>query len=191
MGGLPPDSLVSPLVADWVPHVAREVGIGAQALDLAMGSGRQALVLAAAGFETFGVDASFDRVRAAQGHARSRKLRLHAWVADLDTCPLLRHWFDVLVCTRFLLRARWADVRDLVRPGGFVIYETFMEGQARNGAGPRSPEHLLRPGELESAFAGWDVLVSNEVSGDPRGTGPGAAPVARLVARRPLDRIGA
>ena len=190
MGGLPPVSLVSPLVAAWVPRIAGDLGARAQALDLAMGTGRHAMVLAEAGFETFGVDVSFERVHAANAHGRARRLRLHTWVADLDTCPLPRHRFDLLVCTRFLLRARWADVRELVRPGGFVIYETFVEAQAWSGAGSRSPAHLLRPGELESAFAGWDVLVSDEERGDGAHAGPGGAPVARLVARRPAQRSG-
>jgi SAM-dependent methyltransferase len=173
-------SAVSPFVAEWLPHVARELGVPGtpgRALDLAMGSGRHTLALATAGFSVFGVDRAVDRLRIARGEAAAHAVRLHQWAADLDTYPLPRAWADLLLCTRFLLRARWADLQDLVRPGGFVIYETFTVGQLALGVGPTSAEHLLQAGELREAFSAWDVRFSEEVAAP--------AAVARLVARRP------
>ncbi len=180
MGGLPPRSTVSPFVARWLPHVARALGVpGARraALDLAMGEGRHALALAAAGFTTFGVDRSIDRLRTGQAAARGLGVALRLWVSDLERDPLPRDRFDLLLCTRFLLRHRWPEVRAMVRPGGFVIYETFTTGQAQRSVGPTSPDHLLEPGELRRAFAAWTIVASEEVD-EP-------AAMARLVARNP------
>ncbi len=173
-------SAVSPFVAEWLPRVAAELGVPGtpgRALDLAMGSGRHVLALADAGFGVFGVDRAVDRLRAARAAAGPRAIRLHQWAADLDTYPLPRAFADLLLCTRFLLRARWADLQDLVRPGGFVIYETFTVAQLALGVGPTSAEHLLRAGELLEAFRAWDVRFSEEVEAP--------AAVARLVARKP------
>jgi len=60
-----------------------------------------------------------------------------------------------------------------------VIYETFIEDQARFGP-PRNPAHLLRKGELVAFFSGWEFLHVFE--GElPR---PARA-MAQLVARKP------
>lgn len=179
MSGLPPGSVRSAFIERWVGVAAGALGLPGRpcrALDLAMGEGRHALLLAEAGFTTFGVDVSPDRVRTACERSRLAGLSLHAWVADLDTWPLPPERFDLLVVSRFLVRARWEDLRNLVRPGGFVVYETFTTGQLARGIGPSSPDHLLNPGELGQAFDGWEILSVEEVS-EP-------AAIARLAARK-------
>lgn len=172
-------STVSPFIGEWLPVVARHLDVPRRerrALDLAMGEGRHAFALADAGFQTFGVDLSVRRMQTARDEARARGLAVTQWAADLDTYPLPSHWLDLLLCTRFLLRRRWADLQAMVRPGGFVLYETFTTGQIAKGLGPKSPDHLLEPGELRAAFAGWDVVFHEEVD-DP-------SAMARLVARK-------
>jgi SAM-dependent methyltransferase len=180
MGGILPGSLISPFVTEWLPKVVAELDGHAgprRALDLAMGEGRHAVPLAEAGFITFGVDLAVERLLTARRLLRGRQLDVLQWAADLDTYPLPAGRFDLLFCTRFLLRARWDDLKRSVRPGGFVLYETFTTGQIARGFGPSSPDHLLHPGELEGAFGDWAILHAEEV-GQP-------AAMARLVARKP------
>lgn len=168
----------SPFVADWVPLLApRESGREPRALDLAMGIGRHTLLLARSGFRTFGVDANFDAIHAAVDAARLQKVSVTAWCADLTAYPLPEAAFDLVLVTRYLQRDLFPALRDAVRPGGFIVYETFTVLQRALGVGPTSPDHLLEPGELVSQFDAWDVLFSEEV----------AAPeaVARVVARKP------
>ena len=185
MSGVLPGSAISPFVAEWLPRVAEAVGVNGRprrALDLAMGEGRHAVPLALAGFTTFGVDRSVERLATACRAARERRLTFHAWAADLDIYPLPAGRFDLLFCTRFLLRARWEDLKRAVTPGGFVMYETFTVHQVKLGRGPSSPDHLLQPGELCAAFAGWEILFSEEIDAP--------AAMARLVARKPGVRSG-
>jgi SAM-dependent methyltransferase len=87
--------------------------------------------------------------------------------------------FDLIVVTRYLQRNLFASIRRAVKPGGFVLYETFTVAQRLLGSGPRSADHLLEPGELRREFDGWDVLFYDEV----------AAPeaVARLAAQRSFN----
>jgi SAM-dependent methyltransferase len=163
--------------------VAAAIGVNSRprlALDLAMGEGRHAVPLAVAGFQTYGVDLSVERLAAACRAARARSLTFHAWAADLDSYPLPAERFDLLLCTRFLLRSRWDDLKRCVRPGGFVMYETFTIRQTKFGHGPSSPDHLLEPGELAAAFGGWDILLAEEVDAP--------AATARLIARKPGAR---
>jgi tellurite methyltransferase len=143
-----------------------------RALDVAMGRGRHAALLAAAGYATFGVDVKLDAVREAVARAPG----LRAWCADLTMFPLPRERFDVVVVTRYLQRDLFGALRAAVVPGGVVLYETFTVSQRRLGRGPTSPDHLLDAGELRARFAGFTVLSYEEVST------PDA--VARLAARR-------
>ena len=150
-----------------------------------MGSGRHAVLLADAGFSTFGVDIKPDAVRTAVRRAADRALVIHAWCADLTIYPLPTRAFALVLVTRYLQRDLFPSIRHAVAPGGFVMYETFTVKQRALGTGPTSPDHLLEPGELKARFdtpsgagktAEFDVLFYEEVSG------PEA--VARIVARR-------
>ena len=180
MGGILPGAKISPFVTEWLPRVVAELNGRPgprRALDLAMGEGRHAIPLAEAGFVTYGVDVAVDRLQNARRMLLGRRLDVKQWAADLDTYPLPAEHFDLLFCTRFLLRARWDDLKCSVRPGGFVMYETFTTGQIARGFGPSSPDHLLHPGELAGAFDDWTILHSEEVEAP--------AAMARLVARKP------
>jgi SAM-dependent methyltransferase len=171
---------VSPFVDEWLPRiVARLDGRGRpqRALDLAAGRGRHLVALASAGFLAYAVDRDIERLLAARTALGERRLNALQWAADLDTYPLPAARFDLLLCTRFLLRRRWDDLKRSVTPGGFVLYETFTAGQVARGFGPSSPDHLLEPGELAAAFADWDILHAQEVA-EP-------AALATLVARKP------
>jgi tellurite methyltransferase len=150
-----------------------------RALDIAMGRGRHALVLARHGFDTFGVDCSHGAVREAMDAAARDELRVRGWCADLTVAPLPAAGFDLIVVARYLQRDLFGRLRDALAPGGSVIYETFTVAQLAHGRGPTSPDHLLRPGELRDAFAGWELLFYEEVDA------PDA--VARLVGRRPFS----
>ena len=108
--------------------------------------------------------------------AARESLRVRGWCADLTASPLPLAAFDLVVVTRYLQRNLFGAIKASVKPRGHVIYETFTTAQLAHGAGPTSPDHLLKPGELRSLFEDWDVLFYEEVDA------PEA--VARLVAER-------
>lgn len=169
----------STFVAEWVDRLAPPEAGALRALDVAMGRGRHATLLARAGFRTFGVDANLDAVRETVEHARGAGLVVHAFCADLTRFRLPDGHFDLVVVARYLQRDLFPDLRATVRPGGVVLYETFTTAQRALGFGPKSPEHLLEPGELRERFRGFDVLFYEEI------LRPEA--VARIVARRPRE----
>ena len=177
----------SPFVASWIAELAarreRHRSVGAtppqRALDLAMGRGRHALLLAKHGFVTFGVDANCGLVGEAMHAAAREGLVVNGWCADLTISSLPESAFDVVVVARYLQRDLFDAIKASVTRRGCVIYETFTVAQLAHGTGPKSPAHLLRPGELRSIFAGWNELFYAEVDA------PDA--VARLVAQRSLS----
>jgi tellurite methyltransferase len=170
----------STFVCEWIPRLVQSLPPSPRALDLAMGRGRHAMLLATSGFRTFGVDNHFDALKDAAGRASAAGVHLNMWCADLTNHPLPRERFDVVIVTRYLQRDLFTAIRDAVRPGGAVLYETFTEAQRAHGRGPTSPDHLLHTGELRSRFDGFDVGFYEEI------TAPDA--LARIVARRPANR---
>ena len=182
MSHVPPIIAPSPFVTEWIERVScapalieRSASKG-RAVDVAMGRGRHALPLARAGFRVFGVDSKREFVRDAMIAAAAEDLAIRGWCADLTQHPLPRNWFDLVVVTRYLQRDLFHAIRDAVKPGGHVIYETFTVAQRAHGTGPTSLDHLLQPGELRRAFDGFAVQFYEETSA------PEA--VARIVARR-------
>ena len=148
-------------------RVARELGVERErrrALDIAMGRGRHAVVLAGGGFHTFGVDVKLDALVSACAAARNDGVAIHAWCADLTQHPLPAARFDLVVVTRYLQRNLFDALRRTVRPGGFVLYETFTTAQRELNTGPKSADHLLEPRELRAQFdvPGWTTMFYEE-----------------------------
>lgn len=159
-----------------------------EAIDLACGSGREAAFLALHRSRVVGVDILADALAQARTLARAAGVpprRLSFRRADLTdprtTGVLLRPGrFRVITCFRYLDRALLPVIADALAAGGWVVYQTFLEAQARAGRKPVRPTYLLRPGELREAFEsrdGTDIIYYAE-GPDERGDH-----VASLVAR--------
>lgn len=118
--------------------------VGASVLDLACGSGRHARPMAAAGYRVTAVD------RDGEALAGMRDLpRIQTLCCDLEGggWPFAEAVFDGVLVSRYLYRPLLPQLLAALRPGGLLIYETFMLGQERYGR-PSNPEFLLRPWEL-------------------------------------------
>jgi SAM-dependent methyltransferase len=163
-------------MVEWIERLAPRGDRRRRALDVAMGRGRHAVLLAQSGFRTFGVDIKIDVVRDAVASARAAGVAVHAWCADLTRHPLPEARFDLIVVARYLQRDLFHALQAAVVPGGVVLYETFTTAQRALGTGPTSPDHLLEPRELRRLFERFEVLFYEEVAR------PEA--VARISARR-------
>jgi tellurite methyltransferase len=148
-----------------------------RALDVAMGRGRHAIVLARAGFKTFGVDVRLDAVRDARARAMSEGHALACWCADLTRTVLPIGRFDLIVVTRYLQRGLFPALEAALAANGVILCETFTVAQRALGRGPTSPDHLLERGELRRLLGRLEILFEEEV------LAPDA--VARVAARRP------
>jgi tellurite methyltransferase len=166
----------SVFIAHWAELMASRLPEPRRALDVAMGRGRHARLLAHLGLRTFGVDANFEIVRAAKQRARREGVTMQLWCGDLTAVPLPRNCFDMIVVVRYLQRDLLAALASALTPGGVILYETFTVNQRALGFGPKSPDHLLQPGELRVRFEEMEILFYEEVAG------PEA--VARLVGRK-------
>ena len=131
-------------------------------LDIAMGSGRNAFYLAKMGFSVEGVEISHGTIEEALAHAREEGVTLQARVADLETMPHFEEGaYDLVICFNYLQRSLMPCIKEWLKPGGMLVYETFIVDHAQFGR-PRNPAHLLRHNELLRIFRDFRVLRYRE-----------------------------
>ena len=129
-----------------------------RALDVAMGNGSNAIFLAQMGFDVEGVDISADAVKTALKAARKAGVAVKAEVADLEgEYVIMKNAYDVIICFRYLQRSLIPQIKNGLRKGGMVVYETFTLEQARFGK-PRNPDYLLKHNELLDMFRDFRCL---------------------------------
>jgi SAM-dependent methyltransferase len=106
--------------------------------------------------------------------------------ADLeaDPWPFPPATFDAVVVTNYLHRPLFPHLAAVLRPGGVLIYETFMQGNERFGK-PSNPAFLLQSDELLDAFRDALAVAGFEQGGLGR---PVRAVVQRICAVR--DAVG-
>ena len=128
----------------WVERFAPLIPAGGRVLDLACGRGRHARLLARLGHRVEAVDRDAEALAELAGvpGITTRK-------ADLESgpWPFAEHCCDGIVVTNYLHRPRLNDLLNTLKPGGVLIYETFMTGHELFGK-PSNPDFLLRPEEL-------------------------------------------
>lgn len=145
-------------------------------LDAPSGFGRHALWLAGIGHHVTALDIDGDRIKqcqAATGDAPASG-SIQCVVANaLGPLPFAPATFDAVVVVHFVAHGLLARVATLLRPGGYLIYETFG-GQGQNW------RDLPRPGQTRAEIeASFDLLHYHE-----RPAGPDRQAVAvRLFAR--------
>lgn len=154
---------------------------GGRALDVAMGSGRNAVYLASLGFEVTGVDISPAACEKALEAAREAGVRIEVVCADVASWEVPESVFDVVINFNFLDRSLCPRLASALRPGGVLVFETFTVEQRQFGWGPSREEFLLQPGELPGLFGGLEVLVYREGIQE---TEWGKKAAAGLVARK-------
>jgi len=112
-----------------------------RALDVAMGDGQNAIYLAKMDFEVEGVDISPEAVSSALELARKSGVNLRAQVADLENnYHIEKGAYEVIICFNYLQRSLIAQIKDGLRKGGMVVYETFIVDQAQFGK-PKNPDY--------------------------------------------------
>ncbi|WP_295419813.1 methyltransferase domain-containing protein [Sulfurovum sp.] len=130
---------------------------GNKALDIACGMGRHSKYLASLGFEVDALDVSSLAIASLQDIPH-----IHAKEVDFDAYILPKNHYDLVICTFFLKRELFPQIINALKPGGILIYETFVY-HPQNEQVPSKRSYLLEEGELENAFkAHLELIESRE-----------------------------
>lgn len=128
-----------------------------QALDIAMGEGRNGVFLAMHGFEVTGLDISPIGLKKAEAFAKEAGVRITTKVVDLESYALPVNAYDVIVCSYYLQRDLFPRMVAALKAGGMVIVETYTQEHKKYQA--RFPDRfLLRPNELLEQFKDLTIL---------------------------------
>jgi SAM-dependent methyltransferase len=135
------------------------------------------------------VDISWAGVRLTLDRAAEAGLsaRVCGIVADVERPWLPQAPYEVILVSYFLYRPLFALIEQRLRPGGWLVYETFTVEQLANPRhrGSARSEFYLQPQELAEAFSGrLQVLFYDE--GDHQGR-----QTAQLLARKPAEGAAA
>jgi 2-polyprenyl-3-methyl-5-hydroxy-6-metoxy-1,4-benzoquinol methylase len=142
-------------------------------LDLATGDGRNALYLAAHGWEVTAVDFSAEAIRIARTRATAAKVSVDWVVADIAEYEPERR-FDLVLATYLYLYT--TDNLTMLRrattwvaPGGHLLVLGHDRENLTSGApGPADPEILYTRQLLEQGAAGLRIERSEQLTRDTR-----------------------
>jgi tellurite methyltransferase len=161
--------------------ILREHPVGARALDLACGGGRNALYLAELGYtvdawdiSNFGLSILIDEL--ARRAQIGQPLPVQPLQVDLERTPIPPETYDLVLDTHYLERSLFGGMARALRPGGRLIVHTFLNtpgGPITNRI--NNPDFMLQPGELRATFTDLEILELVE---------DGAIEQAHLLARR-------
>ena len=170
-------NLASPraFLVEVLPQLPRK-GWG---LDVAMGEGHNANLLAEHGLQVLGVDFSLVALR----KARKRYPNVQTALVNLPQIHLEPGCLDVILNFWYLDREMFPLYQQYLKPGGYLVLETMRFDPNRDQSHLRL-EYLLQPGELLQSFSGWEFLVYDE---NVKATVKGQQQLAiRMLARKPV-----
>lgn len=164
----------------WVKRFCPLFSPDAKVLDMACGAGRNTKVLAAAGNKVTALDIDERCKPYIEAIPGASFLR-----ADLEGAPwpFEKEVFDAVVVTFYLDRNLFPKLVEVLKPGGYLIYETFMMpfvGFKGNRA--KNEDFVLRPLELIEVFRDRLEVCSYEESLIDKGDC-----LQRFLGRKPLD----
>jgi SAM-dependent methyltransferase len=81
--------------------------------------------------------------------------------ADLEAIELPQVGYDLVVNFNYLQRSLVPQIKTTLKPGGWVIFETYLIDQQSVGQ-PNNPDYLLGHNELLELFRDFRVLFYRE-----------------------------
>ncbi|MGQ0812466.1 MAG: dihydroneopterin aldolase [Nitrospiraceae bacterium] len=159
------------------------------ALDIASGTGRNALYLAAHGYHVEAIDRDEQALDRLSTTARQRHLpNLFVRTVDLengnDPAPEFpKEQYDVIIVFFYLFRSLFPAILDALKPNGMLLYETFLIDNYFRHHHPRRWEFCLSHNELLRLTSRLRVLHYDEGEHEA-GHGTGPAFTARLIAQK-------
>lgn len=135
------------------------------ALDVAAGTGRNAIALARAGCRVVAADFSLVGMNMLGAIARRENLTISPVVADLeDSFPFHPNSFDVVLNVSYLDRALVSVLKGALRPRGMLLFDTFLIDEADEAGHGHLRNHrfTLEHYELRALLADLELVRYRE-----------------------------
>ena len=132
-----------------------------RALDVATGSGRNAIFLAMNGYEVDAIDYSSVAVSQLQSFVKQESLAVTVKQEDLTAYRIPEGTYDLIINFNYLERSLIPQMIKGLKPSGMILFETYTIEQPRYGR-PRNPCYLLKPNELINSFKDLHIIYYHE-----------------------------
>ncbi|SNZ06498.1 Tellurite resistance protein TehB [Persephonella hydrogeniphila] len=129
-----------------------------KALDIASGLGRNAIFLYDKGFDVDAVDIS----DVALGRIKKERPEINTIQADLDIYNIPENSYDLIININYLNRRLIPQIKEGLKKGGVVIFETFTLKKGKEYMQPENKDYLLRPNELLHLFIDMYIVFYQE-----------------------------
>lgn len=151
----------------------------ADVLDIGCGGGRDAIYLAKQRMNVMAIDHEAKVLKRSKKLAALSGANVKFKCCDIkkDNC-LPAQKFDVITVVRFLNRELYPYIVESLKPGGVIVFQTFVEGVEAFGS-PKNPNFILNKGELSEVFSGFTTIVDRIENLDD------GRPVVCFIAQKP------
>ena len=155
-----------------------------RALDVAAGTGRNAVFLAEAGYAIDALDASREGLSIVRERAAERGVadRIETVQADASTYGFPAETYELVTMSFFRALDRFADLTEALVPGGYLFVEGHLRSADATPSGPSADRYRFAANELLRAGLGLTVLYYDETTEERPDDRRRAT--ARLLARR-------
>jgi len=127
-----------------------------KALDLAMGEGRNGVFLATQGFDVLGLDISPVGLSKAHLLAKHHNVQIETQLVDLESYQLEKNAYDLILCTYYMQRDLFDQIKESIKPGGVILIETYNIDYLRYAS--FSKKYLLEHNELLKIFKDFKII---------------------------------
>ncbi len=132
-----------------------------RALELACGTGENALFLASKGFLVDAIDISCNAIKIAKEEAKRRGLEVNFICADLENYKLSEDTYHLVINFYYLSRDLCPQIVKALKVGGILIFETY--NHRHTSLRPDfNPNYLLKEGELLDLFKDLEIIHYRE-----------------------------
>ncbi|MFC7185739.1 class I SAM-dependent methyltransferase [Halorubrum yunnanense] len=155
-----------------------------RALDVAAGTGRNAVFLAQAGYAVDALDTSREGLRIIRERAGERGItdRIEPICGDISTYGFPSEAYELITMSFFHTLDRFADLSEALAPGGYLFVEGHLRSASPTPSGPSGDRYRFAANELLRAGLGLTVLYYDETTQERPDDRRRAT--ARLLARR-------
>jgi SAM-dependent methyltransferase len=178
-GSYPQDPDPSPVLREYVDAVP-----DGRALDVACGTGRNAVYLAEQGYQVDAVDKSREGLDVTMENARDAGVadRVEPIQADLTEYAFPTGTYDLVTISFYRVVDRLEDVKEALAPGGWLFYEHHLRSTDDTPSGPSSDRYRFAANELLRCALDLTVLYYDETTEERPSDRRRAS--ARLLARK-------
>jgi SAM-dependent methyltransferase len=154
-GEYPTNPDPSPLLRDYLADIP-----DGRALDVATGTGRNAVFLANEGYTVDAVDQSRAGLRITRENAADRGVadRVQSIQADIPTFEFPTDRYDLITISFYRAVDRFPDIKEALTDGGYLFVEHHLRSTESTPSGPSTDRYRFGANELLHACLDLTVL---------------------------------